>query len=817
MKETRFESFASLRDSLAAMSLKTIETEVLRIAATVESGEAGAAGVRSAAVEWIEERAGARLPEGAAERTFNWEGERLRCEAVRVEDDEDDVWAVRLEDGGENGASGSLVNEVCVAANGKAPVRLFARVLSTVGHAFGESPDLIARLAARYQVTQSGVPLSASPLVIKTERDSEALVKWLTHASRRQPVIALSVPDDADDPYLPLLDAVELARDAAGIAQVAVLPSKFTWSLTQQFSKKLSVYRGAVRIYQPGFDGVNAGDSHWAVMADRLSTPAGAQRHRADILRRVGERSVADQEAPPAFAKLRERAGPAVPATESAGTASPAAGTAGAAGAGAPSAADAVAVSPSGGSAGAASRSAGPAGQARPAGEGASAPPAGKSAGAPASSRDLAAAVGGRNVDVSPAGAAEASRPASARDRSRQDASAPAPAAAVDGPAGAGAGTGEPMAPVTGRTARKGARPAARAASATPTAAGSGPAAPATPASGASGPASPAVPGTAGSGTATPAVPGTTGDAAAAPAVQRTVAAASPAAPGTAGQTPAAPAAPGIAGHAPAAPAAQEIAAGGSAASVAPATPTEREPGWFARLGLLARMMRPGGYAAEAARILAPAEREKERLERELESNRDRLDELATKLKSTREEAEYFLAENQDAEARAGKREKQLDEAKARVARLEEQLRSHGHTPLPNGWGDFVGWCERELAGSLVLSPRARREIKGARFADTPLAARCVLWLASKYRDGRLNGAGASLRIEESGIRNEPCGGDKVPLKWGGANRFADWHLKNGGNTRDPARCLRIYYLWDEETRQVVIASMPAHVRSALT
>ena len=800
MKETRFESFASLRDSLAAMSLKTVETEVLRIAATVESGEAGAAGVRSAAVEWIEERAGARLPEGAAERTFNWEGERLRCEAVRVEDDEDDVWAVRLEDGGENGASGSLVNEVCVAANGKAPVRLFARVLSTVGHAFGESPDLIARLAARYEVTQSGVPLSASPLVIKTERDSEALVKWLTHASRRQPVIALSVPDDADDPYLPLLDAVELARDAAGIAQVAVLPSKFTWSLTQQFSKKLSVYRGAVRIYQPGFDGVNAGDSHWAVMADRLSTPAGAQRHRADILRRVGERSVADQEAPPAFAKLRERAGPAVPATESAGTASPAAGTAGAAGAGAPSAADAGAVSPSGGSAGAASGSARPAGQARPAGEGASALPAGKAAGAPASSRELAAAVGGRNVDVSPAGGAEASRPASARDRSRQDASAPAAAAEVDGPAGAGAGTGEPMAPVTGRAARKGAPPAARVTSATPTAAGSGPAAPATPASGASGPASPAVPGTAGSGTATPAtapampaVPGTTGDAAAAPAVQRTAAVAPPA------------------------PAAQETAAGGPTASVAPATPTEREPGWFARLGLLARMMRPGGYAAEAARILAPAEREKERLERELESNRDRLDELATKLKSTREEAEYFLAENQDAEARAGKREKQLDEAKARVARLEEQLRSHGHTPLPNGWGDFVGWCERELAGSLVLSPRARREIKGARFADTPLAARCVLWLASEYRDGRLNGAGASLRIEESGIRNEPCGGDKVPLKWGGANRFADWHLKNGGNTRDPTRCLRIYYLWDEETRQVVIASMPAHVRSALT
>lgn len=651
MKETRFESFASLRDSLAAMSLKIVETEVLRVAATVRSGEAGVAGVRSATVGWIEDRAGARLPERAAERTFSWECDRLRCEAIRGEDGERDVWVVRVEHGEENGGSGSLATEVGVVGNGDGPTRLFTRVLSTVGHAFGGSPDLIVRLAERYEVTQFGVPLSASPLVIKSEQDAEALVRWLTHASRRLPVIALSVPDDAEDPYLPLLDPVELARDAAGIAQVAVLPSRFTWLLTQRFYKKLSVYRGAVRIYQPGFDGVNAGESHWAVMADRLTAAGGAQRHRADILRRVGERSVADQEAPPSFAELRERAGAAPPPAESAGSTSLPVETAG-------SAQDAVEDAPE-----------------------SSAESAEDEA---ATLPDLAATVGGRNRDGSVDGTPDASRPASENGGSLQ--ATPADAAAED--------------PVT---------------------------------------------------------------------------------------------------------------------TAPPPSPSEQPPGWFARLGFLVRMMRPGGYAAEAARIRAPAERDKERLERELKSSRKRLDELSTKLRSTRDEAEYFLAENQEAEARAGKREKQLDEANARVARLEEQVRSLGHTPLPSGWEDFVSWCEHELAGSLILSPRARREIKNARFADVPVAARCVLWLASEYRDGRLNGAGASLRIEESGIRNEPCGGDKVQLKWRGENRFADWHLKNGGNTRDPARCLRIYYLWDEETRQVVIASMPAHVRSALT
>ena len=44
-----------------------------------------------------------------------------------------------------------------------------------------------------------------------------------------------------------------------------------------------------------------------------------------------------------------------------------------------------------------------------------------------------------------------------------------------------------------------------------------------------------------------------------------------------------------------------------------------------------------------------------------------------------------------------------------------------------------------------------------------------------------------------------------------------EWHIKNGGNTRDPRRCLRIYYFWDEDSQQVVIATMPAHIQTGAT
>ena len=37
----------------------------------------------------------------------------------------------------------------------------------------------------------------------------------------------------------------------------------------------------------------------------------------------------------------------------------------------------------------------------------------------------------------------------------------------------------------------------------------------------------------------------------------------------------------------------------------------------------------------------------------------------------------------------------------------------------------------------------------------------------------------------------------------------------SGGNTRDPSRCLRIYYCFDEQTQQIIVSDMPAHRRTA--
>ncbi len=138
---------------------------------------------------------------------------------------------------------------------------------------------------------------------------------------------------------------------------------------------------------------------------------------------------------------------------------------------------------------------------------------------------------------------------------------------------------------------------------------------------------------------------------------------------------------------------------------------------------------------------------------------------------------------------------------------------------LPKIWGNFVEWCDANLAGQLSLAPAARKGIKNAEFEDVETVARCINWLATECREWRKKGGDGSLRevIVEDGIRNSPCGGDEYDVDWQGRRYTADWHVKNGGNTRDPKRCLRIYYFWEPNSQQIVVTDMPAHRRTRMS
>ena len=121
---------------------------------------------------------------------------------------------------------------------------------------------------------------------------------------------------------------------------------------------------------------------------------------------------------------------------------------------------------------------------------------------------------------------------------------------------------------------------------------------------------------------------------------------------------------------------------------------------------------------------------------------------------------------------------------------------------LPQQWKELVNWCDTELAGRLVLGSQARKGIKKAEFESVDSVVRCLLWLASEYRDTRMCGGGTTRNTTIlPGIENALCGDHTFRFEWQQRFLLADWHVKTGGNSRDPRRCLRIYYCFDDITQ----------------
>lgn len=199
----------------------------------------------------------------------------------------------------------------------------------------------------------------------------------------------------------------------------------------------------------------------------------------------------------------------------------------------------------------------------------------------------------------------------------------------------------------------------------------------------------------------------------------------------------------------------------------------------------------------------------------------ERIAALETELTEVQSDLDYFDTEHKGAQERAEAAEQQNRAAAFRIRALEERLTDGAAKPdalqLPESWPDFVEWADIELAGKLTLTPRARRMVKEPEFEDARLAAECLVWLANEARQSLIGKSDLLLSDAPvaDGVKNAHCGGDAFDLKWQDRTFTADWHIKNGGNTRDPKRCLRIYWFWDDSTQQVVVAEMPAHRKTA--
>ncbi len=688
-----FLSFDELREGMVPDAVPGERArEVLRVAAELHAGDgpAVARACRASLLDWLGDRMPGPLPpEAAGSGNFSVRSGRYFLEGARVRRDGDEVRALRLAEPVGKGPRSFRVTELGLReAAGRFPefrLRLLADVRGPSPDTGPRVPDIVGKLASVFDMRCGNRRISTDPLLVDSEPAAKRLAEELLSPQRSLPYLALSVPENAEDPTRPLLDPVAMSRATAGLAVVVVVPHEATWALTRIFGdRRLSVYLGAARLYLPGFRLDGDPREHRLILGDWMEKPGGLASSRDDLLRQIARRSVTG-DGEWTFARLRtlareerEESGAAVESDSTPDLESPPESF--------------VSVS-------------------------AAAPAAEKASG------------------EGPTAAAESPVVPDSPDAPPASEARPAPADAPDE-----------------ETAEVAAAPAQEVVAGRET----GP-------------------------------PATGGDAGVSPAAS-----------------------------------APPLADPETPAPEAPAAPPRSTP-WWRRVVLALRGLPDPAvdarHAAERDAWLRELEEARERLRRVEE----RADRSETKLGRLEEEKDELEGEWEDAERRVDAALQERDLAVREVQELLELLDARGLSPpasdeLPETWAAFGAWCERELTGRVRLMPRARREIKRARFADVRLAARCLRWLGGEYRRLRLETSGLGLRGRvENGVHNQQCGGDAFPVKWRGKHQKVDWHIKSGGSTHDPTRCLRIYYFWDPASDEVVIASMPAHIRTDAT
>lgn len=229
-----------------------------------------------------------------------------------------------------------------------------------------------------------------------------------------------------------------------------------------------------------------------------------------------------------------------------------------------------------------------------------------------------------------------------------------------------------------------------------------------------------------------------------------------------------------------------------------------------------------------------------------LELNKQDTAELQQLREEYQNQVESALSEAITEEQRRREAEEELNRIKAENYNLQwqnDQLRaqiesstgysSDENIELPECLDDLDSWSEKYLSGRLFLHPRALRAAKKSFYENTPLIFKSLLLLANEYRNMRLSNSDKHMKEKFDGklkqlelelqpsISGQRAGeeGDTYFVHFPPnqqQKRLLDLHLKKGAS-KDQRYCLRIYFFWDDETRQVVVGSLPGHLDTRQT
>lgn len=141
----------------------------------------------------------------------------------------------------------------------------------------------------------------------------------------------------------------------------------------------------------------------------------------------------------------------------------------------------------------------------------------------------------------------------------------------------------------------------------------------------------------------------------------------------------------------------------------------------------------------------------------------------------------------------------------------------------PSKYSDIPHWIQENFSGRIELLPKAIRSLKNAVYNDIALVCKIIECLGTTYYNMKMNFVNQSdyeSILTEFGVEDTPAisdisageQGDEYYPMYNGKKHKLERHITKG-QSRDPRECLRIYYFWDDESCQVVIGSLPGHLR----
>ena len=166
-----------------------------------------------------------------------------------------------------------------------------------------------------------------------------------------------------------------------------------------------------------------------------------------------------------------------------------------------------------------------------------------------------------------------------------------------------------------------------------------------------------------------------------------------------------------------------------------------------------------------------------------------------------------------------------------RIRALEERLSDLQESLIPEFPEDLDGmqeWAETNLAGRLVIAPRAARAASQSEHQEVEKIFESLYLLATSYWRMKVGGGEGKAFFDDAiaalRVRVSPTGTavdsrkheDEYSVIWEGRKYKLDMHLA-GSDSRDIRRGLRIYFTWDEEQQLVVVGHLPTHLTNEMT